>query len=196
LKETRRLPVIRAHGGGLHRVAPRPSFSGFINVYTSVKATYYAPSDLAGRSGMHREVIRSSGRWYGKYARRDTVLVRYGEPNAIMGGLRVGRVVRFISFSHLGLTYECALVEWLDPVGNTPDALTGMWKLQAAQTCDGRSMELVRISSIVRSCHLIPVYGTIWVPRDFHHSQSLVAFSTFYLNHYSDYHAFETFPRA
>jgi hypothetical protein len=159
-----------------------PQFAGWIRVYTSAKTTFYAPSDLAGRDGMHREIIRSADRWYGKYTRRDTVLVRTGEPGDIMGGFRAGRVLRFISFDWLERTYQGALVEWFDPIGIHPDQLTGMWKVRATQICGGRSVELIPLTTIVRSCHLIPAYGDRWIPKDFHRSSSHTSFDVFYLN--------------
>jgi hypothetical protein len=183
----------RAAANGPHA---QPQFYGYIRVHLSAKATFYAPSDLAGRNGMHREVIRSTPRWYGQYTRRDTVLVKTGRDADLMGGMRVGRVLRFISFDHEGTPHTCAVVEWFDAVGNEPDALTGMWKLAPAMGCGIRLIDVVHLDSIVRSCHLIPAYSGVWLPRDFHRSQSLVTFPVFYLNHYSDYHAFETFPRA
>jgi hypothetical protein len=173
-----------------------PHFAGWIRVYSSATTVFYAPSDLAGRNGMHREIVRSADRWYGKYTRRDTVLVRTGDPGDTMGGFRIGRVLRFVSFDWLGLSYPAALVEWFDPIGNLPDELTGMWKVRAANICGDRSVALIPLNTIVRSCHLIPVYGNHWIPKDFHRSRSHTSFDVFYLNHYSDYHAFKTFPRA
>jgi hypothetical protein len=177
-------------------VALWPHFAGWIRIYASATATFYAPSDLSGRNGMHREIVRSTDLWYGKYTRRDTILARTGQPGDIMGGLRIGRVKRFIAFDWIGNTHSAALVEWFDPVGDALDPLTGMWKVRPAITlCGDRSVELIPLDIIARSCHLIPAYGDQWIPKDFHRSRSHTSFGVFYLNHYSDYHAFETFPR-
>jgi hypothetical protein len=173
-----------------------PAFSGWIGVHASAKATYYAPSDLSGWSGTHREVIRSTGNWYRRYERRDTILVQTGPADSFMGGLKVARVLRFVSFSFLDVEYHAALVEWFEPIGNQPDQLTGMWRLRRSHMCNAAELELIPISSIARSCHLAPVFGDQWLPKSFHHSRSHVAFREFWLNHYSDYHAFETFPRS
>jgi hypothetical protein len=113
-----------------------------------------------------------------------------------MGGLCAGRVLCFVSFDWLERTYQATLVEWFDPVANLPDQLTGMWKVRSTQICGGRSVELIPLNTGARSCNLIPVYGDRWIPKDFHRSSSRTLFDVFYLNHYSDYHAFETFPCA
>ncbi|KAH9914409.1 uncharacterized protein B0H18DRAFT_887125, partial [Fomitopsis serialis] len=90
-------------------------------------AFFYTPSELCGPGGMHCEMIRSHLHWYGNYERWDTVLIQVGSDDDIMGGLLVGRVLAFISFSHNEITYPGALVEWFFPVGAEPDSVTGMW---------------------------------------------------------------------
>jgi hypothetical protein len=173
-----------------------PAFSGWIEVYASAKAIYYAPSDLAGPHGMHREMIRSTDLWYGQYERRDTVLVRIAGGEAIMGGLKVARVVRFVAFTHLGERHEAALVEWFDVVEQVPDELTGMWKVRPRLgECDMWVLELIPLDTVVRGCHLIPVYGDDAVPEKYHFSHAHLDFRSFYLNHYADYHSFEVIPR-
>jgi hypothetical protein len=173
-----------------------PPFSGWIEVYTSAKAIYYAPSDLAGPHGMHQEMIRSTDLWYGQYERRDTVLVRVPNGDARMGGMNVARVVRFVAFTHLDERYEVALVEWLDVIGQRPDGLTGMWKVKPRlRECGMRVLELIPLDTVVCGCHLIPVYGDDVVPEKYHFSHAHLDFRSFYLNHYADYHSFETIHR-
>ncbi|KAI6095772.1 hypothetical protein F5141DRAFT_1191198 [Pisolithus sp. B1] len=59
--------------------------------------------------------------------------------------------------------------EWFTPVGNEPCISTGMWKVE----------------------HEYDEYGDhLYIPPDLHYSDSLAAFGSFYVNKYSDYHAF------
>jgi hypothetical protein len=42
-----------------------PEITGKIYMYNSARVVYYAPSDISGLRGMHREWIRSTRSWYG-----------------------------------------------------------------------------------------------------------------------------------
>ncbi|KAJ7483082.1 hypothetical protein B0H11DRAFT_1205027 [Mycena galericulata] len=165
-----------------------PTFEGRITVHHSAIARFYAPSDLGGAGGMYRERIRSNPNWHG-YPRRDTVLIDIGGP--IMGGLIIGRVMLFLSFAFGGEDYQCALVHWIVPVGDTSDPDTGMWVVEPELVAGGPSLEIVDLKAIARGCHLIGVYGTSALPEDFHFSSSLDAFNTYFVNQYADHHMHE-----
>jgi hypothetical protein len=47
-----------------------------------------------------------------------------------MKGLVIGRVMLFFSFTFGDKEYQCALVHWIVPVGETPDPDTGMWVVE------------------------------------------------------------------
>lgn len=169
-----------------------PEFDGNIAVHTSASATFYAPSELSGPGGMHREMIRSNTRWRGQYARFDTVLIiNSDDEDEPMYGLVVGHILNFLVFTHNNVHYLCALVEWFMVHGSTPDPVTGMWVVKP-EHCDHHGLcpvGLVHIDCIVRACNLIPVFGKSHMPTDFHFSYTLDAFKAFYVNHYIDYHA-------
>jgi hypothetical protein len=173
-----------------------PVFHGRIAVHTSAAAVFYAPSELAGIGGMHRELIRSTSLWYGSYERRDTVLFQsspdYGD---ILGGMLVGRVRRFVSFRHLNTRYAAALVEVFDVDGDEPDGLTGMWMLRPRKQGSQRQLKLIDIRKIWRACHIIGCYGQTRIPPAFHFSKTHIAFTRYYLNHFANYHAHECIPR-
>ena len=76
-----------------------PSFEGEIKVYHSAIATYYAPSDICGAGGLHREFIRSTPSFHG-HERRDTVFVVLDESKKGMEGMEIGRVLLFFSFQY------------------------------------------------------------------------------------------------
>ncbi|KAJ7203848.1 hypothetical protein GGX14DRAFT_698923 [Mycena pura] len=165
-----------------------PVFAGRITVHHSAIARFYAPSDLGGAGGMYRERIRSNPHWHG-YARHDTVLINVGGP--VMGGLLIGRVYLFFSFTFNDNDYQCALISWLIPVGNVPDPDTGMWVVEPERDRGALTLAVVPLDSIARGAHLIGVYGTAALPEDFHFSSSLDAFDNFFLNPYADHHMHE-----
>jgi hypothetical protein len=178
-----------------------PDFHGQLFIHTSAAAVYYAPSELAGTGGMHREMLRSTALWYRSYERRDTLLYAdpYADDGSPLEGMVVGRVLRFISFEHDEVSYACALVEVFELLRNEVDPITGMWMVRPrrhpARENGRRRLALVHTDHIFRACHLIGHYGTARMPVQFHFSRSHVAFRAFYLNHYADYHAHECIPR-
>jgi hypothetical protein len=170
-----------------------PQIQGQIKIYTSASAVFYAPSELSGPGGMHREIIRSTPSWYGTYERRDTVLLQDNPDEDGMRGMVVGRVLRFMSIAHDAVDYPCALVEWFDRVGQHPDPLTGLWRVRPIKTNGGRrAVRIVPLGSIFRACQLIGMYQRAPLPPQFHFSHSHIAFKSFYVNSYADYHAHET----
>ena len=50
-------------------------------------------------------------------------------------------------------------------------------------------MTVVHLDTILRGAHLIPVYGSSFIPPHFRHSWSLDAFKAFFVNKYADHHA-------
>ncbi|KIM36125.1 hypothetical protein M413DRAFT_31879 [Hebeloma cylindrosporum] len=105
-----------------------PSFKGEIRVYHSAIATFYAPSDLCGAGGLHREHIRSTPSFHGS-EHRDTVFVVLDESKAGMEGMEIGRVLLFFSFHYRQKDYACALINWYVH-DDEPDRDTGMWTVQ------------------------------------------------------------------
>ncbi|KAJ6630400.1 hypothetical protein B0H10DRAFT_2160321 [Mycena sp. CBHHK59/15] len=186
----RRFLHAEVHGPPAAGAAPPPLdtcpvFEDRITVHHSVIARFYAPSDLGGAGGMYCERIRSNPKWHG-YARCDTVLVDVGGP--VMKGLVIGRAMLFFSFTFGDKEYQCALVHWIVPVGETPDPDTGMWVVEPEFEAGSASLEVINIDAIALGCHLIGVYGTSALPEDFHFSSSLDAFNTYFVNQYADHH--------
>ncbi|VDC06117.1 unnamed protein product [Peniophora sp. CBMAI 1063] len=172
-----------------------PLFEGNVAVFGSARALYYAPSEVAGDGGMHMEIIRSASRWYGQYARRDTVLIQNGPETDPMGGLAIGRVMAFLSFEFADVDHPCALVEWHMPVADEIDPVTGMWIVEPEILPSGsRRVELVHLDCIVRSCLLQGVTDDTYLPKKFHYSKTHSGFQSFYFNRYADYHTHEMYP--
>ncbi|KAJ6611651.1 hypothetical protein B0H10DRAFT_2177573 [Mycena sp. CBHHK59/15] len=137
---------------------------------------------------MYRERIRSNPHWHG-YARRDTLLVDVGGP--VMGGIVAACALLLLSFTFREQQYECALVHWITPVGVAPDPDTGMWVVEPEYLGGAPSLQVINVDTIARASHLIGVYGTAELPEDFHFSDSLDAFNTYFVNPYVDHHMHE-----
>ncbi|KAF8139321.1 hypothetical protein K438DRAFT_1785789 [Mycena galopus ATCC 62051] len=165
-----------------------PEFDGRIDVHHSAIARFYAPSDLGGAGGMYREQIRSNPSWHG-YARRDTVLIDIGSPT--MGGIVIGRVQLFFSFVFAEQPYECALINWLVPVGDAPDPDTGMWVVEPEHDRGVLTFAIVKVDTVARAAHLLPVYGAGALPENFHFPDALDAFDHYFVNPYADHHMHE-----
>jgi hypothetical protein len=111
-----------------------------------------------------------------------------------MKGLDVARVQLFFSFSHDGIEYPCALVRWFSHVDDLPDVDTGMWVVKPDVSDDGENIiseSIVHLDTVVRACHLIPVFGPQRISRALSFTDTLNTFTYFYVNKYVDHHAFE-----
>ena len=95
-------------------VCPKVSSSLQIRDFHSASATYYAPSDLSGIGGMHRERIRATPSWQTGAGRYDCVFVDREPEVDGLAGLYVARVKLFDIEDDTGAAgnYPCALVEW------------------------------------------------------------------------------------
>jgi len=168
-----------------------PTIHSRIHIYHSAIARFYAPSDLCGVGGMHCERIRSNPNWRGEFVRYDTVFIETDSELKGMAGLAIGRALLLFSFKHGGKTYSCALVHWLVP-GNEPDPDTGMWVVQPEYEGNGhRTLSIVNLDCIARAAHLLPVYGSSFVPDDLHFSDALDVFRAYFVNPYADHHTYE-----
>ncbi|RXW19707.1 hypothetical protein EST38_g6140 [Candolleomyces aberdarensis] len=169
-----------------------------IKVFHSVFALYHAPSDLSGIGGMHREYIRATPVWQGGAPRYDCAYVTgKGMPDDEgFRALHIAQVRLFLSFRYddgdRERLYECTFVRWFNDFGAVPCDVTNMWRVQPQY--DNRQHRLcgvIHIDSILRSAHLIGVYGHSSLPREFHFSNTLTAFRLYYVNKYADYHSYE-----
>lgn len=171
-----------------------PEITRHIHIYASTSSVFYAPSEISGPGGMHRELIRCSDAWCQEYRRRDTILIQMNTQVDGFRGMLVGRVVTFMRLFHEDVSYPCVLVNWFVKRGEEPDAVTGMWVVEPELENGCPTFGIVPLNSVVRACHLIGVYGEEFLPSNFHFSYSLDAFQAYYVNHYIDYHSYETIP--
>lgn len=169
-----------------------PDFDDEIPVFTSASSIFYAPSEVCGPGGMHCEIIRANDSWRQEYRRHDTVLIHMDPALPGFRGMYVGRVLTFFKLWHEGVDYSCALIYWFDTLDDEPDDVTGMWIVEPEYNDSHRLVyAVIPLDSIVRSCHLIGVYGNQRLPIRFHFSQALDSFHSYYVNRYIDYHTYE-----
>ncbi|KAJ7261170.1 hypothetical protein C8J57DRAFT_1635845 [Mycena rebaudengoi] len=180
--------------GGDVVLADCPEFSERVFAYNSARAVFYAPSDISGIGGMHHERIRATKSWYGGAPRYDCALIEHDTSLAGFRGLHAVRVRLFFRFKFRGVTYPCALIHWFSIRGDAPCPDTGMWIVEPDFNADGEpSLAVVHLDCMLRGVHLIGVAANDFIPiRDFDFSDSLDAFSAFYVNKYADHHAHET----
>ena len=168
-----------------------PVLQGRISVFHSAVARFFAPSDLCGAGGMHQERIRSNPNWQSEYARYDTVFVQTDSDLGSMQGMAIARVRLFFSFSCGDTRYPCALVEWFIP-GYEPDDDTGMWVVRPEFQRNGRrTLNIIHLDCIIRAAHLIPVFGSSFVPEELHLSDSLDIYRAYFVNNNIDHHCHE-----
>lgn len=169
-----------------------PCYDGPVSVFNSASSRFYAPSDLCGTGGMHKEYIRSCPMWRGEGPRYDCVFVGTDPDADGMHGYEIARVFCFFSFVYKGITYPCAAIRWFDKDGEEPDELTGMWIVHPGTLPNHTpNYAIIHIESIYRAAHLIPVYGTDPIPLEIKPHHSYDAFKSFYVNKYADHHSFE-----
>ena len=167
-------------------------FQNKINVFHSAMAVFFAPSDPSGIGGMRREHIRSSPSWRCEGERRDCILVSNHSDDGKADSFEVARVMLFFSFKFRHKTFSCALVQWFPRVGdNLPDYDTGMWIVQPESLPGGRpELQVIHTDTIIRSAHLLPLFGPEKVHPAMNHTDTLQWFRLFYLNKWADHHTF------
>ncbi|KIJ58801.1 hypothetical protein HYDPIDRAFT_101977, partial [Hydnomerulius pinastri MD-312] len=170
-----------------------PPFTGRIKIFNSATATFVAPSDPSGIGSMRREHIRAVPSWRRGPARYDCVFVNTDDAQEGMLSMEVARVYCFFSFIHTdGQTFPCALVHWFDRIVDVPDELTGMWMVAPSFLDDGsHNLAVIHVDSIVRSAHLLPIFGKENVPPLVNCHNSLDIYRAFYVNRFADHHAYE-----
>ncbi|KAG2056601.1 hypothetical protein BDR06DRAFT_981315 [Suillus hirtellus] len=153
-----------------------PYFNGKVHVFHSATASFYAPSDICGVN---------APTWRNGPAHHDCVFIEHDPTLLGFQGLYVAQVILFSSFCFCGVNYSYALVHWFETIGDQPCPNT---EFDVNGQC---LISVVHLDTILHPAHLIPVYGNHFVDHDIKHTDSLSAFSAFYINKFSDYHAFE-----
>lgn len=165
-----------------------PPFDGRVYVHHSAVASYYAPSDLCGTGGMHRERIRSTPTFHGA-ERRDTAFVVLDQDKPGMEGMVIAWIQLFFSFTYRRRQFSCAFVNWFVPVGRDED--TGMWVVKLERRRGLPTSQVIDVDTIARGAHLLPIFGSERVPEKFDHNHALDRYKKFFVNHFVDHHSHE-----
>ena len=113
-----------------------PFFNEPISIYTSAVAMFYAPSDLCGTQGMHRECIHAVDSWRKGPGRYDCVFVNTNPTAQGILGLDIA-CAQFFSLKFHGKFYPCVLLHWFSRAGDSDDENTGMWVIHRDPNADG-----------------------------------------------------------
>ncbi|KAG1741478.1 uncharacterized protein EDB91DRAFT_1237140 [Suillus paluster] len=164
-----------------------------VSNFNSTAASFYAPSDLSSTGGMRHEHIWAVPSWCGGAPRHDCVIVNMNTGTDLMNGLPVARVLCFFSFNNRTSFFQCAVVHWFSHVLEERDPDTGMYvvspsTLDAVGTPD---ISIIHIDCIFHAAHLIPVYGSNFLPHAIATHDSYNVFRSYFINKYADHHAFE-----
>ncbi|KAK7029714.1 hypothetical protein R3P38DRAFT_3314401 [Favolaschia claudopus] len=123
----------------------------------------------------------------------DTVLVRVPKQNnndSDLNGVRAARVRVIFRLPNLYGTYPepLAYVEWYKPF-NRPVSDLGMYQLSLSSRNHRQNAQIIPVSDIMRSCHLIPVFGR-HVDSTWTSEQVLNQCKSFFLNPYLRHYDF------
>ncbi|KAH9909444.1 uncharacterized protein BXZ73DRAFT_59483 [Epithele typhae] len=115
-------------------------------------------------------------------------------PSLVSPGLRVARVRAIFRLPAIyggRFKHPLAYVEWYTPF-HEPDPTTGMFQVSVSSHNHHRRSSIIPITSIARSCHLIPVFGKA-VNRAWTTDNVLDLCKRFFVNPYLRHHDFVLF---
>ncbi|KAJ7888963.1 hypothetical protein B0H14DRAFT_3081915 [Mycena olivaceomarginata] len=149
----------------LHDQLSSPHYPNYGDVSDNdLDISEYPIRDPSGIRGMRCERIRSTPTWRKHGPRRDCVFVVENQGERGFRGMSVGRSL---------------------------DSETGMWIVEPEMKGRVRLTTIVHIDTLLRGAHLIPVYGSGYIPTGFRYTYSLDAFKSFHVNKNIDHHANE-----
>ena len=108
-----------------------------------------------------------------------------------MLGLNVAWAKLFFSVTVNHKKYPCALVHWYSLVGDSFNENIGMWVVEPDIVDSKPQTAVIHLDTILCLAHLLPIYHDKLAPRDIEYTESLDAFSKFYVSKFMDHHAFE-----
>ena len=175
----------------IEALPPWPRYAT-IRVYHHAHATFYSPSDMSGWEGMHSEIIQCTPCWHKECAHYNTVLLKLNDVSSI-ASMVVTRVRLFFTlhlWDNQNTVYLCTLVDHYKILGRQPDHVMSMWKVSLDKVNNNQVLQSVEpLDSIVCAVHLLPVFGTGYIPDHWPYSLTLDSFQQFYINKYADHHS-------
>ena len=137
------------------------------------------------------ECIHAVTSWRGYKPQYDCILVNTNKHAPGMLGLNVAWAKLFFSVTVNHKKYPCALVHWYSLVGDSFNENIGMWVVEPDIVDSKPQTAVIHLDTILCLAHLLPIYHDKLAPRDIEYTDSLDAFSKFYVSKFMDHHAFE-----
>ncbi|KAG2028891.1 hypothetical protein BDR03DRAFT_832962, partial [Suillus americanus] len=111
--------------------------------------------------------IRAMPSWRGGPARNDCAFVSMNdEVSCGLDGLAIARVLRFLGFNYRTKYLQCTVIRWFSYITDSRDPDTGMYLVAPSTNDDGTpDVSIIHIDCIFRAAHLIPLYGSNFLPR-------------------------------
>ncbi|KAH9983625.1 hypothetical protein BJV74DRAFT_776808 [Russula compacta] len=142
---------------------------------------------------MWQEYIQACPNWRNEGSCQDCVLIITNSDSVGFHGMDVAHIICFFTFSFQGHQYPCAVIHWFDCIDNTPHNSTSMWVVKPSMTAARQpKFAIIHINSIFHAAHLIPVFVAApqLTPQGIHSYHSYDYFCLFYINKFTDHHAF------
>ncbi|KAG2060926.1 hypothetical protein BDR06DRAFT_979240 [Suillus hirtellus] len=139
-----------------------PSYMGPIKIFHSAAATFVAPSDPSGITGMCHQHIHATPSWSNGPAHFNCAFVNTDDKHDGMLSMDVVQIFCFFAFTFTNShTYPCALIHcsmtlthWFYCITKKQDELTGMWMVAPSFNEDGScNLSIIHIDSIICSAH-------------------------------------------
>ncbi|KIJ15199.1 hypothetical protein PAXINDRAFT_77646, partial [Paxillus involutus ATCC 200175] len=152
---------------------------------------------------IHAKPGRKDRHGRGVPSRFDTALINLGDgKDTGVQGYRVGQVRAIFSIPpqtqslifgriHPPIPRHLAYIEWFSPFSSSPEPNHGMYKVTCSIVNGERVASIVPVANIRRSVHLIPKFRAV-APRDWTSSNVLERCNTFFVNQFTDRHAYRT----
>ncbi|KAG1748112.1 hypothetical protein EDB19DRAFT_1630396 [Suillus lakei] len=196
------LSAVQLEREAAHIILPFDTVATFHRIkFHAIDARGFRDSSVTVDS-VHSQPSRKDKRGHTIPARFDTVLVNEGD-GGITGvdGYRVAqvRVVFTLTTQATNLLFPAgpvkppahlAYVEWFTPF-QQPESHHGLYKISRLMRHGERLASIIDVSDIRRSVHLFPNFGAV-VPREWTSSTVLELCPSFFVNSFSDRHAYLT----
>ena len=107
-----------------------------------------------------------------------------------MEGMLITQLRLLFSFidANDGEVIPCALISWFVPAQEERDPETGMWTVEPEGMRACRPVQVIPLKSITQGAHLLPKYGSRFLPITISHVNASDVFQAYFINPYIDYH--------